>query len=101
MSRRGSNHAAADCRRYVRRDDRHRCPARFQTGNVERHGPQRTSGRVDEMTARHVVCVTATAHENLSRPGPQIEDGYLRGIEATGIVADKRPLLLVAPSTRL
>jgi hypothetical protein len=53
------------------------------------------------MTARHVVCVTATAHENLSRPGPQIEDGYLRGIEATGIVADKRPLLLVAPSTRL
>ena len=74
-------HGAAGCRHDLR-DDRHRRAARLQTGQVERHRPQRAGRRVDEMAARHVVGVTAAAHEDRARPGLQVQDRHLRGIEA-------------------
>ena len=88
VARHHGEHGAVDCRFDVT-DDRHRRPARLQTGQVERHRVQRAGRRVDEMAARHVVGVTAAAHEDLPYPGLEIQDGDLRGIEAAGQRGDR------------
>ena len=49
------------------------------------------------MPARHVVGVTAAAHENRARPGLQVQDRHLRGIKAA---RDRRNREQYGPTAR-
>ena len=69
--------------------DRHRRAIRLQSGQIERHRPQRAGRCVDEMTARHVVGVTAASEEHGVLPGLHIQDRHLCGIKAAGHRRDR------------
>src|SRR5688572_11105393 len=65
------------------RDYCHGCSTCFQTSAVERHRTQRSSCHVNQVSARHVACGTATPYQHFRVTGCEVESGHLRGADPT------------------